>query len=418
MTDNGRGNAATPQDDSWEDLLEVMADRTSTVEARDFHKHLGLDLFAGGLLRLLPYRGSFTFDDKDIACRFTPAGFPNETDFEPIHQAIEEALFPDLREELESFIVESNDPILRADRNGRPLGANSLRTILRKVSEEPDDFVGWVGDSRIPALTVEFGPTDWWHIQAYCNRLHDDPTFRSRALERGWVREGVPFNRSGKVPSFVAAHVVVTAGTPDDPFVVLTQRRGHLRYYPDLWEVGVAENHHGPRLVTKDKQPVWLPGDRDLHQCALRGLSEELGVHKDDVESLVLLGFFVEAAFGAIVAMFHAHVPISWRDLRRRVARLAENGHPLEANIIAREPLSTANMVRLFFEQTYEPASLELDRAIVAGGLTGPSGFHPAVPARILQYLIADQQRHQRQELIAEVQSVIERVDHSAATSS
>lgn len=413
-------------DQRLEHILTRVGEETATVAATEFHHALGQKLFAGSLLRFLPFAGVYDFRSDDVATYFDPPDFPTLRDWDPVYQRIIDDLDPDLKTVIadhldgirESYDGDKFVPPPGVGPDWRPLGSNALRTVLRDVHEENDDHMGWPEETRIRPLTVAFAPTDWHRIQGFSNRLGRDDEFRQKALapETNWVRSALPPNQNGRVPSFVATHGVITGGSGDDSYLVLAQRTKTPHYFPLHWET-LAENFMGPRKVMRENNAI-ADGDASLHECLMRGIAEEFGLQGRDLRGydVTMLGFFVEAPFASMVALFWAHTnvafPVIEQRMRKRVAEAREKRVPLEAIVVAREPNTTSNLVRLVMA----PAAARLG---LSGGTYAPTrdaegrdffvlenqtdelwGFHPATSARILLYLLADEERHPREQLV------------------
>jgi hypothetical protein len=386
--------------DEKSQLLRACQRRFVTAEAIEFSANIERDCFCGNLLWLEPYQTTWQFGIHDVETVFSPRSFPamrlGGAEEAELRNQIAARLDPSLKSEIDHFLPEK-----RAESRDDPevlgIGSNNLRARLERVVSFPDDHIGGSHESGIKPLRLFFGPTEWEHIEAFNNRLMDDPVFRQRALREGWVKKATPDN-FGVVPSYIAPIILVTGGTVD-PYLVVTQRFGaeRIRYAPNTWSISLEENMQGPRWVTRHGQQYWQPGDQSLHRCALRGLEEEFGVDGVDLDHLLMLGLFVEAPTAAMTAIFWAHLKISWQQF---TARLPDATDP-EARIIAREPVTTRNLVHLFLSETYEPRRNQ-DRDFVApgGAVVSPGQWHPGSRPRLLAYLLTDTKRHPLLQLI------------------
>lgn len=416
-------------------VLAAVAEATATTEAREFREALGLTLFAGSLLHLAPFGGTYQYKRNSIQTYFEPEGFPTADSWEPIYASIEASLDAQLNAEIASYLDTVRErhvdgklvPPPGAGSDWRPLGSNALRTVIRDIHEEMDDYIGWSKETKIRPLRVEFGVTDWHRIQGFCNRLGKDAAFRQRALstETNWVRDALPPAQSGRVPSFVAVHAALTGGRGNDSYLVLVQRPQQVHYFPLHWEGTMAENHMGPRKVTRDGRDEISCGDVDLHDCLLRGIEEEFGLLEEDLSYVVLTGFFVEAPFASVVAMYRVHTPLAFETLKYRMRNrrnpndAEKSAVPLEANVVAREPLTAENLARLVLAPAYAERQQERARFearsnvaegrdfFVVGSRTGAMGFHPATSARLLQLMLSDRRRFPPERVVSAFEAAL-----------
>lgn len=270
--------------DSANALIRSLAD-SGFASAQAIAAALGIGrthAFLGNLATSLFERGfgPFRAEDIDPRCFSDPAFPAARPPFDKWYPQIEHAISavnPDLATEMASFIT-------TREANGPPLGARNLRTYLADYELEPEDHFGRIVDTGVFPLKLTFGPTDWWSIEAFNNRMMDESEFFQMSLERGWFRQALPPS-SGEVPSYVTAHVIVTG--PD--YVVLTRRSKNARYFKGKWEISITENMQGPRELRRKGITDYEEGDASLHACALRGLREELGLQTDDIDDLLLL---------------------------------------------------------------------------------------------------------------------------------
>jgi hypothetical protein len=364
------------------DLLQDLAARFASDEARELAAHLVRPVFVGSLVELLYSTGVGSFADSDVKTVIRPTGFQTarRADFDRWHEYIARYLDPSLGKEISEF-VDSHD----AER----MGANNLRVYMRDYRLVPQDHHAVTRETGIGALQLHYGPSDWWRIEAFNNRMIADAEFRQRAYQLGWISNALPPEAKGRAPSYVCAHILVTG--PDYLVLSQRQRRRVVRYFPDRWSISLEENMQGPREVTRKGIDHYDEGDASLHACAMRGLSEELGIRGGDVDDLQLLGLFAEAPVAAVAALFWARLRIPWRVL---CARIGDAPDP-EARAIAREPLELENLVRLWFEDEYTPRTGESDAYLVPGGRQPEKReLHPTSRGRLLTYLLEDRYRY------------------------
>jgi hypothetical protein len=418
-------------------VLERVAEETAIPEAREFRDALKYKLFAASLLHLGLLGQPRSFARGSVQTYFRPPDFPTLDRWDEVYAAIQTSLDPRLKSEIDAYLDRVRERVVDGrlepppgvdPEEWRPLGSNALRTVTTSIHEEMDDYMGWGSETHIRPLRVEFGPTDWHRIQGFCNRMGKDPEFRRLALstDTNWVRDALPPAQTGRVPSFVAVHATLTGGIGKDTYLVLVQRPPHVHYYRLHWEGTMAENFMGPRKVTRDGIDEISPGDPSLHKCLLRGIEEEFCLLEEDLSEVVLTGFFAESPFASVVAMFRVHTPLSFNALRVRMSSRRDprdpdkSAVPLEANVVAREPLTVENLVRLVLAPAYAARGLdggtyaarsapeEGRDFFVVGGQTGPMGFHPATSARILQLLLSDHHRFPVERVVAAFESELD----------
>ncbi|MGE3776859.1 MAG: hypothetical protein AB7F89_06735 [Pirellulaceae bacterium] len=365
------------------DLLAIFAQHYSNNDANMIYEKAGFAPFAGSLCWLTPSLGATALRETDVTTLFQPDWFiraPTNR-FDEIHKIVARNLASDIAETTEPYI--SAQPL-------ETLGQNNIRTVLLDVVNHPEDHHGTI----LPSLTLTFGPTDWYHIQAFNNRMLDDEEFRQQVYRTDWIPRALP-ECSGDIPSYVCTHIILTG--PD--YLVVTQRprKQDVRYFPSHWSVTLEENMQGPREVRERNVLVYKPGDTSLHETALRGLEEELGLTEQDVADIRLLGLFVEGPHAAVAALFWATTPLSWSQIPER----HRNSKDPEARIIAREPLTTENLAELCLLDTYDPSTRAGATFHAPYGKDPTAGnIHPTARGRILRYLLEDAYRHPPDSLV------------------
>jgi hypothetical protein len=397
--------------DALERVLRDCRSRYATENAEELSRVCGRDIFTGNLLHYTSYPPGYRLGGGEVETVFFPKWFPHvgpdNPQLDELRQSIQNRIDGELREEIDRFLVEARREE-QTDRRALGLGSNNLRALVERITPYTEDHVGNKSESNVRPLRLVIGAMDWYRIEGFNNRLFDDDAFRRDAHEKGWTRSAIPPN-TGVVPNYVAALVVVTgedrSATGPVPYLVLTQRlpKERTRYSPDTWSITIEENMQGPRWVNRDGIKSPERADRSLHHCAYRGLAEELGVEAWDVESVLLLGMFVEAPSCAMVGIFWAHLCITWEALRARVGMARDR----EARVVAKEPLSTRNLVELFVRGRYQPRrDEERDYFAPDGVTTTEEAFHPGSRPRLLAYLLADTRRHPLEKVVDEFQKV------------
>ncbi|MFH1077887.1 MAG: hypothetical protein V1745_01215 [Patescibacteria group bacterium] len=364
-------------------ILRGISERHLTPEARVLADVTHLRPFAGSLVTLHHPYGFGSFSSEDVRTTFQVGDYPilRPVDFDAKLNDIQDRLDPELRAEMTDYLA-------RRAGAGKRMPTAGLRCHLANLAYNPSD----AHDEETRPLELTIGAADWRWNEAFNNRLLDEEGYLHVAAAEGWLNKAL-WPNMGAVPSYLTAHIIVTG--PD--YLVLTQRRGNgrIRYFANRWSMSIEENMQGPRIVSRGPNAGYHEGDTDLHACALRGLHEELAIRPDDIDRLNLLGLFAEAPMASCIGIYWVALHLSWAEFCGR----ARGAPDLETRAVARHGLTTRDLVRLWHMERYVPVMEKGQCVAIHGPEPTPEGFHPAAKARLLAYLIADEERHARGDL-------------------
>ena len=183
----------------------------------------------------------------------------------------------------------------------------------------------------------------------------------------------------------LAAHIIVLTKELDGTRRVVLNRRSELvHFFPSTWSVSLEEHmlaKHRDGKTKADKHP-W--------DTARRGLEEELGISDSEIESLRLMGLYLEFNVWTVPMIFIAECALSFDEMVRRWPAAAD---PHESRVIDSIPATVEAIDSIFLRGGEWSPSVsawymndrlrDADSEKISSGLTVATALHNTSAVRL-----------------------------------